>query len=337
MKNHNRNGQDEFFILNPKTKKLERFIKVESDEEIERQKNSNVLYGKNISECLDYFLEIRKPLVRPRSFESYKDSSRLLKEWLNFEGIISFVPNDLTINHAMKFSDYMVSIKKYAGRTHNGHKQHCSTFFNEFKRREIINENPFSVIHDLPENTQRHVPFNDKEKKLLKEYFERHNPRLGHFCQIQYYLAVRPMELLQVQIRDINLKEKYVMIWSGNAKNRKQEAVYFPNNCRTLFKKFKIWRFEETDYLFGRKLETCSTLYNRNRVSEMHSDVIKDLGLNPFHTLYSWKHTGACAFYRTYKDIYKLMRHLRHTDVRITLIYIRQLGLDFAVNNMPKF
>jgi integrase len=221
--------------------------------------------------------------------------------------------------------------------SHNGHKQHLSTVFNEFIRREIITKNPFLSIHNLPENTQRHIPYNDKEKKLLKEYFERHNPRLGKFCQVQYYLSIRPIELLQVQIRDINMSENYVMIWGGNAKNRKQEAVYFPGSCKKLFTSFKIHKHEATDYLFGHKLITCGRPYNRNRVSELHSAVIKDLQLNKFHTLYSWKHTGACAFHRKYKDVYKLMRHLRHNDVRMTMIYIRQLGLDFKTNNMPKF
>lgn len=127
------------------------------------------------------------------------------------------------------------------------------------------------------------------------------------------------------------------MIWSGNAKNRKQEPVYFPTNCKALFNSFKMHRYSPTDYLFGYKLQTCDREYTRNRVSEMHSFVIKDLNLNKHHTLYSWKHTGACAFHRKYKDVLKLMRHLRHNDVRDTIVYIRQLALDFKVNNMPRF
>lgn len=326
---------NEIYLLNPQTQQLERFLKQDSLK-IKELTNDNILYGKSIIECMNYFLELRATNVRPRSLDSYKDSSRLLIEWLTRENLLNIKPFEFTLNHAFSFSDYMISVKKYAGRTHNGHKQHLCTIFNEFKRRKIISETYFYLIHELPENTQRHVPFNDKERKILKEYLERHNPKLNLFCQVQYYLGVRPLELLQVQIRDVNLKEKYVMIWSGNAKNRRQEAVYFPSNCRSIFIGLKLHKYQSTDFVFGHKLNTNSKLYNRNRVSEMHSAAIKDLQLNPHHTLYSWKHTGACAFYKKYKDVYKLMRHLRHNDVRMTLIYIRQLGLDFKENNMPK-
>lgn len=328
---------NEIYLMNPQTQQLERFVKLNSNEEIKAENNRDFLYGKPIIACLDYFLEIRKPLVRPRSYDSYKDTVRLLKEWLVTDNSNPEYLNEINQNHAIRFSDYMVTVKKYSGRTHNGHKQHAATIFNEFKRRELIKTNPFLIIHKMPENTQRHVPFTDKEKKMLKIYMDRHNPRLSAFCQIQYYLAIRPLELLQVQVRDINIKEKYVMIWSGNAKNRRQEAVYFPVNCKALFESFKLWKYQPTDYLFGHKLNTNDKQYNRNRVSEMHSAVIKDLQLNSYHTLYSWKHTGACAFHRKYKDLYKLMRHLRQNDINITMVYIRQLGIDFKVNNMPKF
>lgn len=327
------NTKSEIYVLNPETNQIEMFVRAE----IPNTSIDDVFKEKPIIDCLKSFLELAKLTLRTRSFDSYKDSCRLLREYLLLKNLDSIKPIDFSNSDALNFSDYMISIKRYAGRTHNGHKQHLGTIFNDFKRRSLIKTNPFLIIRDLPENTQRHVPFNDKEKKLLKEYFERHNPRLGAFCQVQYYLAIRPLELLQVQIRDINMSEKYVMIWSGNAKNRKQEAVYFPTNCKTLFNSFKIHKYQPTDYLFGHKLITCGKSYNRNRVSELHSAVIKDLNLNSFHTLYSWKHTGACAFHKKYKDIHKLMRHLRHNDVRMTMLYIRQLGLEFKVNNMPKF
>ena len=329
-------GRNEFYILNPFTNQLEKFTK----EDVTNGKgvSNGFLQNRTIIECLDYFLEIRKPSVRIRSYQSYKDTARLLKEWLAYENISYILPHELTNNHAIMFSDYMIAIKKYSGRTHNGHKQHLGTIFNEFKRRELIKENPFINIHTLPENTKRHLAFTKKDKEKIYKYFELNNPRLGIFCKIQYYLAIRPLELLQIQIRDIFLDSEHphVMIYSGHAKNRRQEPVYMSKACTSLFKSFNLKRYDSTYFLFGYKLEICDKEYCRNRVSEMHSFAIKDLGLNTYYDLYSHKHTGACAFYEKTRDPYQLMVHLRHTDIISTMKYIRKLGMDFK-NNVPNF
>ena len=73
---------NEIYLLNQHTQQLERFVKQESALEIKEKPNDNILYGKTIIECMNYFLELRETTVRPRSFDSYKDSARLLKEWL---------------------------------------------------------------------------------------------------------------------------------------------------------------------------------------------------------------------------------------------------------------
>jgi len=64
-------------------------------------------------------LELRETTIRPRSFDSYKDSARLLKEWLIIKNLSDIKPFEFNLNHAFEFSDYMISVKKYAGRTHN--------------------------------------------------------------------------------------------------------------------------------------------------------------------------------------------------------------------------
>lgn len=135
------------------------------------------------------------------------------------------------------------------------------------------------------------------------------------------------LELLQVRVRDV-FSDK-IMIYTGAAKNRRQEPVYMSEGCKRLAQSMNLHLFNPDDFVFGYQLKTCDKMFSRNRVSVMHQKVLRALGMNKYHDLYSWKHSGAEAFYKAHKDPLRLMKHLRHTDMKSTLKYIRSLGLDY--------
>lgn len=58
------------------------------------------------------------------------------------------------------------------------------------------------------------------------------------------------------------------------------------------------------------------------------SKTINKLGIDTQKGLYSWKHSGVCYYYYlTNKDIYAVMRQLRHRDLSTTMIYLKSMGL----------
>jgi integrase len=65
-----------------------------------------------------------------------------------------------------------------------------------------------------------------------------------------------------------------------------------------------------------------------NHITTRHSKFTKQLQFDQQKGLYSWKHTGVCAaYYATGKDVYALMRQLRHKELTTTMIYLKSLGL----------
>lgn len=293
-----------------------------------QSKEEDELKSKTIGECLDFVCEVRCAGLRGRSKQHYKDTIRLFKEFLEHRRISFYTPRMLTKADAFAFGDYMSMVKKYAGKTYNGHKSNINGFLDELVEREIMPKNVFKkVLAKKAENTAKNLAFTHEERATMKKYFKEHNPLLGYFCQFQFYLAVRPSELMQAQIRDIVIdRSPRIMIWTGNAKNRRQEPVQISEHVIAMLKEMDYTKGKPTDYLFGYKLEICDTPWIRNRVTEMHSSVIKKLKMNPNHNLYSWKHTGAVEYYYACgKDILKVKTHLRHYDIRDTIKYLRTL------------
>lgn len=299
----------------------------------------NGLNNRTLFESMEYILADKKISLRPRSYVSYKDTVRLFKEFLVSQSLLHTYPETFTRQMAMNFGYWMNENKKYAGKTFNTHRLNTSMFFNALIASEIITKNPMHALPKRPENTQKNLAYSLEERKILREYFENTNPLLGQFCQFLYYLGIRPMELLQVQLRDIDLDAKRIIIYTGAAKNRRQEPVYMSASMLPMIESKNIKDFPGEYFLFGHSLKISERQWIRTRVTELHSAAIKELKLNSDHTLYSWKHSGAVEFYKANgKDPYKLMKHLRHTDITSTMKYIRSLALDYDENiKMPEF
>lgn len=102
-----------------------------------------------------------------------------------------------------------------------------------------------------------------------------------------------------------------------------------PDNFLPVLQEMQLHRYGPEDYVFGRKLETGPVQYkNPNWISSRHNDIVKALRIDPDKGLYSWKHTGVgCYYYATGKDVYALLRQLRHRDLKTTMIYLKSLGL----------
>lgn len=287
------------------------------------------LRDKTLLECIKYHLKFRKSL-RKRSYQNYADSVRVFEEWLIAAGMKFIFPQSFKAVQAIRFGEYMTAVKGYSGKSHNHHKSNMGWFFNRLVDDEIILKNPLTKIPNRPQDAEMNLAYTRSERELLKNYFTENNPLLGEFCQCLYFLGIRPEELLQVQLRDVFIDQRKIMIYTGAAKSRRQEPVYMSEAMVKMIEAKNIEVYPPDHFLFGHKLKIADKRWIRNRISEMHSEVRKNLGLNENHTLYSWKHTGAIEFYyNNGKDIYKLMKHLRHTDIKSTMKYIRTLGLDY--------
>ena len=59
-----------------------------------------------------------------------------------------------------------------------------------------------------------------------------------------------------------------------------------------------------------------------------HRKLMNVIGIGLEKNLYSWKATGAADLYNATKDPYLVMSQCRHSDIKITMLYLRSLGLQ---------
>lgn len=282
----------------------------------------------SLIELLNRETDIKKNSVRWRTYQSYTYSVNLLVTWMKKNGHAEIQASEFTKQHAHTFCDYMLTEKKYSGRTYNNRRKDMNIFFNAFVDKEIITSNPFKKIKNRPqERGGTNIPFTDEEKAELSRELQQRNPRLYLFTQFIYFCYIRPIEILRLTVDNFNLKEKKIIIYSGHAKNRRQDAVFIPDSFLSLVQSMELEKFPSHYYVFGLGLQTCDRSYSRNRVTEIHTKFLRQLQIPKNRGLYSWKVNGVISAFKAGIDIYSIMRQCRHASINQTMTYLKSLGL----------
>lgn len=153
--------------------------------------------------------------------------------------------------------------------------------------------------------------------------------RMYYFTQIMYYCFIRRTEMVKLKVGDFDLVNKTITIRGKIGKIEKHESVVIPKGLEPVLQEMKLDDYPDEWYVFGQGLFSSDVpYYGINYITARHGKFARQLKIDKEKNLYSWKHTGVCAaYYATGKDIYAVMRQLRHTELNTTAIYLKSLGL----------
>jgi integrase/recombinase XerD len=291
--------------------------------------NDRVIKIYSLTEGLAYILSLKTKSIRLKTKYTYTHIIKLFKDWLISRNQDDISMRMFTPSMAQEYMDQLVVERNYSGRTHNDHLVILSTFFNCMIEREWITKNPFKAVKRMKTTIGRNLAYTETEKEKLKALLKRKDPWLYYFTQIMYYCYIRRTELLRLKVGDFDLVNHTIVIRAEVSKNKTQESVVIPEGLDALLKEMRLEHYPADHFVFGRHLYPSEIVYtNPDHVSARHNKFVRQLSLSSQKGLYSWKHSGVCAaYYATGKDIYSLMRQLRHRDLNTTSIYLKSLGL----------
>jgi integrase len=286
-------------------------------------------YHYTVSEAYDKILSIHLPSLGKRSKETYTYVVKYFKEWLIKKGYQNIPLKEFSNSFASDYLDSLISDRGYSGRTHNDHLLILKTLINRMIDREWILKSPFKKIPNKPTSTGRNIAYTDEEREALIKHLKEHDQEMYYFSQIMYYTFIRRSELARLKVKDFDLHNHTIIIPANVSKNKTQESVVIPVGLEPILKEMRLHKAKLDDYVFGRKLVRSPIVYsNVNHISTRHNKFLKVLDIDNQKGLYSHKHTGVIkAYYATGKDIYSVMRQLRHRDLNTTQIYLKSLGL----------
>ena len=203
------------------------------------------------------------------------------------------------------------------------------------KRNKEVKKNPWIGITKKKEvGTTRNIAFNRMEVEQLKSLISTVDSELWVFIQFMYYLFMRPNEIRQLQVYNIQISRGLVFIDALKAKNKKDAYVTIPPvflpTLKEVIKGKRSMEFIFTGNQAGKPI-------SKNIMYERHKIYLERLDIRSGHSLYPWKHTGVIMAYTAGVDIKSLQRQLRHHSLEETDTYLRNLGLVQNTDILNKF
>jgi integrase len=123
--------------------------------------------------------------------------------------------------HAKDFLHYVKTDLQRHNTTRNQYRVNLKHLFALLKEREVIEKNPFDKTKKLPTVKTSKKPYNKQQQSLLKDYISSANCELWLAVQFIYYCFIRPNELRQLKLEDIDLEQGKIFVRGEIAKNKK--------------------------------------------------------------------------------------------------------------------
>ena len=286
-----------------------------------------------LAEALEKVLALKKSSLKKKSFRNYSNIHDMFMEWLRSYHYDKLRLYQFQAPMAQAYMDYLLIEKEYSGKTHNNQHGILHSFFGMMMLpgRKWIEINPFAGIAMLPEDQGDNIPYTEEERKEITKYLRKHDRRMYYAINFLFHCYIRKTELTTIRVGHIDWVNKTIRINASDAKNRIQDCVTIPEAFMPILLEMGLDLAPKHYYIFGKKMETVAEQMTRpDDISDKYLEHKKAMGYlaGDGKTFYSWKHTGAIAYWNVIKDPYALMRQLRHADLKTTMIYLRSLGLN---------
>jgi integrase len=269
---------------------------------------------------------------RRRTTQTYRSFLNIFNAWINLSGYENVEISQVTDLHIGHFLNWLQVEKKIGNTTYNNYLQRLTTAFNTLIKQEIVAKNPCHLVEALPEEASKNVPLNFHQRLTIEKYLQENDRPLFKFTRFLYFTFLRPSELVQLKIKDIDLKNRQIIVPASVSKNKKEEFVAIPKILLAEMAPMRLDKYDVEDYVFSKNLLPGPAKIYPTHVSEMHRLMLQACGIKQKDiSLYSWRHTGFANAYKAGIDIKTLQIHLRHQNMEMTNSYLERLGLGLKV------
>lgn len=196
------------------------------------------------------------------------------------------------ISFISDFLDYILLDRDSTARTRNNYRTWLSAFCGYLVEKKYIITNPVEHIRCLPEHDKFRDAFSHSQLRIVKNYLKNENPHYLLACMMEYYTFIRPDELSNIRIGDINIEEQKVFISSDISKNRHDGMVGLNDELCRMMMHLDILSKPSHFYLFGKTFRPSEEKADSRIFRDYFSRIRKILHFPESIMFYSFKDSG---------------------------------------------
>lgn len=287
---------------------------------------------------LDLFIREKSKDLRENTMRSYRSFVKMFSDYMdkNAKGIYIGMINRL---HAIKYMDY-INEKNIAAVTYNNQIKIGRSFFNWCIEKCYSKVNPFSSIKRKREDAKKRILIPEEVRKRITNYLINENPEYLAVLQLIYSSLIRPKEIAEIKIKDIDIPNKVIHIREDVSKTHHQRFSTMSPELLAWFNNQHLDRFPPDYYLFGSDLKPDARKISNARFRKHWDKLRNALQLPQEMQLYSLRDTGINNLLKSGIDPLTVMQHADHHDLSMTTRYANHADPELTNKifaHAPKF
>ncbi len=281
--------------------------------------NQNARYYTPLPSVISAYLSEKEEELRPDTMRSYKSFCTGFGRWVqdNAPGCPTILYNKVL---AIKYMDYCSTERKLKGRSWNNQLKAAKALFAWAVSKCYCKENPFAEIKTKRESTKKRILIPPETRMQIAEYCRQNNMGLLVVSQLVYSALIRPKEIRNIKVSDVNLKDHYIFIRSEISKTHYSRISTMNPELEALV---AVWisGAKQDDYLIGRNYKACALPQSNSRFVKDWEKMRVKLQLPEEMQLYSLRDTSITEMLKSGMDWLTVMQHADHHDLAMTTRY----------------
>jgi integrase len=258
--------------------------------------------------------------------------------WVNYPDIYASMFNQSV---AVRYMDYVYSQQSVGITTYNNTVKMGRAFFNWAKERCYTNQNPFEQIKTKPKHRKTRTVIPHDVRQQITEYLDRKgNLGFNIVCRLIYTSLLRPNEIRQLKVENVDLNAKAICVPAEVAKNHKMRFSAMNQELIEMFEKMELHKYPPKYYLLGGDLIPAQNMAGAARYRHEWDRVHAALNLPKEMQMYSFRDSGIFDMLKSGIDDLSVMQHADHSTLEMTTRYANHADkqlTDLIYSKAPKF
>jgi len=283
----------------------------------------------SIKEAFEFALNLKKNTIRDTSYKNFELRIRKFRKSLDENKPITDITKKV-------MNDYLNEVLiNSSARNRNNTRADLSSLFQVLEDNEIISDNIAKKINVLKSNPERNKTYTSEMQKDIYSFLEKNDQILLLFIKFVSYNFLRPIEVCELKIKDIDLIGKKIYL---RTKNKAVKIKIIPEiliNDLPDLSKCNPDSFLFTPTGFGQDWITEPN-NKRDYFSKRFKEVVKThFNLNKDYGMYSFRHTFITKLYREmrktssqFETKSKLMLITGHSTMTALEKYLRDIDAE---------
>lgn len=228
-----------------------------------------------------------------------------------------------------QFLDYVFLNRGVSPRTHNNYRTWLRSFIAWMRRQHLLDGDPLDGVPPMREPGKIRQPLPTAMLRQIREHLAAHDRHYLLAVMMEYYCFIRPEELSQLQVGDIDVKRHAIHIRAEISKNGKAEMVGLNTTIVSLMRELGTLRAPKDWYIFSNRLRPGAAKLDSRAFRDRWARLRRRLGIPREYQFYSLKDSGIRDLANS-AGIVIARDQARHSSIAVTNKYLQ--GRDRPVH-----